>query len=163
MKTYYPMFISMATARFECWEEIADLISEFERGALPHARWKHREHLTVAFWYLSRLGEAAATDRIRAGILFLNDCHGTPNTDTRGYHETLTRFWIGVVVKFLKESDAGRSELEMANQLIDEYAGRAGLWRDYYSFDLLKSVESRRRWIEPDMRPEGGVWDRQTF
>jgi hypothetical protein len=62
-----------------------------------------------------------------------------------------------VVVKFLKESDAERSELELANQLIEEYAGRGGLWRDYYSFDLLKSVESRRKWIEPDVRPASDV------
>jgi hypothetical protein len=148
------MFIFMPTTLFGSWEEVAGLVSEFETGALPHARWKHREHLTIALWYLSRLDEAEATDRIRDGILFLNTCHGTPNTDTRGYHETLTRFWIGVVVKFLKESDAERSELELANQLIEAYADRGGLWREYYSFDLLKSVESRRRWIEPDVRPE---------
>ena len=147
------MFIYMATTRFESWEEIAGLVLEFETGALPHARWTHREHLTVAFWYLSRLDEAKATERIRVGILFLNDCHGTPNTDTRGYHETLTRFWIGVVGKFLKESDTERSKLELANQLIEEYVRRSGLWRNYYSFDLLKSVESRRNWIEPDVRP----------
>jgi hypothetical protein len=67
------------------------LVSEFETGALPHARWTHREDLTVAFWYLSRLDEAEATDRIRAGIVFLNHCHGTPNTDTRGYHENVER------------------------------------------------------------------------
>jgi hypothetical protein len=122
------------------------------RGRCPTPGGKHREHLTVTFWYVSRFDEAEAIDRIRAGILFLNNCHGTPNTDTRGYHETLTRFWIGVVVKFLKESGAEWSELELANQLIEEYADRGGLWRDYYSFDLLKSVESRRRWIEPDLR-----------
>jgi len=143
----------MPVIGFETWEEIVNLVAEFESGALPHGRWNHRAHLTVAFWYLSRLDEAEATDRIRAGILFLNDCHGTPNTDTRGYHETLTRFWIGVVVRFLRESDAARSELELANQIVEQYAGRGGLWRDYYSFDLLKSVESRRRWIEPDVNP----------
>src|SRR5436305_2268161 len=120
MKTYYPMFISMATTFFQSWEEIVRLVSEFEAGTLPHARWKHREHLTVAFWYVSRFDEAEATDRIRSGILFLNNCHGTPNTDTRGYHETLTRFWIGVVVKFLRKSHSEGSELELANQLIEQ-------------------------------------------
>jgi hypothetical protein len=143
----------MPTTGFESWEEIVSLVSQFETGVLPHAKWNHREHLTVAFWYLSRLDQAEATERIRSGILFLNACHGTPNTDTRGYHETMTRFWIGIVVKFLKEADAEWSELELANQLVEEYSGRSGLWREYYSFDLLKSVESRRRWIEPDVSP----------
>jgi len=139
---------------FESWNEVVLLVSQFESGELPHARWNHREHLTVAFWYVSRLEEAAAVDRIREGILFLNGCHGTPNTDTRGYHETLTRFWIGIVAKFVKECGEGRSELELANELVEAYASRSGLWRDYYSFDLLKSVESRREWIEPDMAPQ---------
>ncbi len=141
----------MATNGFESWDEVTSLVSQFESGELPQARWTHREHLTVALWYVSRLEEAAALERIRDGILFLNGCHGTPNTDTRGYHETLTRFWIGIVAKFLKERGEERSELEVVNELVDEYAGRSRLWRDYYSFDLLKSVESRRRWIEPDL------------
>src|SRR4030081_2726306 len=112
-KFYYPMLIPMPTNRFESWDEVVSLVSEFESGQLPHARWNHREHLTVGFWYCSRLDEAAATDRIREGILFLNSCHGTPNTDTRGYHETLTRFWISIVAKFLKDSDGERAELEL--------------------------------------------------
>jgi hypothetical protein len=144
----------MPTVKFGSWQEIADLIAQFESGELPPANWTHREHLTVAFWYLSRLDEAAATDRIRAGILYIIGRHGTPNTDTRGYHETITRFWIGVIAKFLKESDSRRSELELANDLVEAYAGRSGLWREYYSFDLLKSVEARRRWLKPDV----GCW-----
>jgi hypothetical protein len=141
----------MATNGFESWDEVALLVSQFESSEVPQARWTHREHLTVAFWYVSRLEEGPAIDRMREGILFLNGCHGTPNTETRGYHETLTRFWIGIVAGFLKERGGERSGLELANELVESYAGRSGLWRDYYSFDLLKSVESRRRWIEPDV------------
>jgi hypothetical protein len=71
-----------------------------------------------------------------------NDCHGTANTDHSGYHETLTRFWIGVVVRLL----------DGVNQFVETYARRRGLWRDYYSFNLIRSVESRRHWIEPDRK-----------
>ena len=86
-----------------------------------------------------------ATDRIRFGIIHYNECQGTANTEASGYHETLTRFWIGVVAKSLAEADSEQSELEGVNQLVEAYAGRAGLWRDYYSFDLIQSVESRKR------------------
>src|SRR5260370_11508989 len=129
----------MATNGFESWDEVTSLVSQFESGELPQARWTHREHLTVALWYVSRLEEAAALERIRDGILFLNGCHGTPNTDTRGYHETLTRFWIGIVAKFLKERGEERSELEVVNELVDEYAGRSRLWRDFLNFYFFKS------------------------
>ena len=129
-------------------EEISDLIAHFEIGdAKP---WTHAAHLTMAFWYLSRLDQAEATERIRTGILHYNECQGTANTDTSGYHETLTIFWIRIVAKFLKDADASWSELEVANRLLKAYAGRSGLWRDYYSFDLIRSGESRRRWIEPE-------------
>jgi hypothetical protein len=135
---------------FESWAEITALVAEFESGELPAARWTHREHLTVAFWYVSRLGETQAIERMRAGILHLNGCHGTPNTDTRGYHETITRFWLEIVRKFVEQPGSPRPPLETANQLIQKYAERRRLWREYYSFDLMKSVESRRNWIPPD-------------
>jgi hypothetical protein len=138
--------------RFQSWEEVCALVAHFEIGDLPHAQWNHAAHLTVAFWYLSRLDMAQATERIRSGILHYNDCQGTANTDHSGYHETLTRFWIGVVVKFLREADPGQSGLDGVNQLVETYAGRSGLWREYYGFDLIRSVESRRRWIEPDRK-----------
>jgi hypothetical protein len=139
------------TSGFESWEEIAALVGQFESGELPKEQFTHREHLTVAFWYLSMLDDIQATDRMRAGIIHLNFHHGTPNTDTRGYHETLTRFWLAVVRKFLSESDSGQPPLDTANQLIERYGARRLLWREYYSFDLLKSVESRRTWIPPDV------------
>src|SRR4026207_1217385 len=112
---------------YDSWEEVRTLVAHFETGDLPRARWNHAAHLTVAFWDLSRLDLSHATDRIRSGIIHYNDCQGTPNTDSSGYHETVTRFWIRVVVKFLEEADSNQSELESVNRLIEAYGGRAGL------------------------------------
>lgn len=126
------------------------MIAHFETGDLPRAQWNHGVHLTMAFWYLSRLDQTQAIERIRSGIIHYNECQGTANTQTNGYHEMLTRFWIGMVAKFLREADSEHSGLEVVNRLVEAYAGRSGLWRDYYSFDPIQSVESRRRWIEPD-------------
>jgi hypothetical protein len=142
---------NVPATRFESWEQIAALVAQFDSGELPKEQFTHREHLTVAFWYLSTLDETAATERIRAGIIHLNFHHGTPNTDTRGYHETLTRFWIAVVRKFLNEAGSTQPPLDTANQLIERYSDKRLLWREYYSFDLLESVESRRNWIPPDV------------
>ena len=140
----------MPTKRFASWEEVCALVAHFEAGDLPHAEWNHGAHLTVAFWYLSRIDRAQATERIRSGIIHYNDCEGTANTETSGYHETLTLFWIGVVARFLVEADSKQSQLDGVNQLVETYARRRGLWRDYYSFDLIRSVEARQKWIEPD-------------
>ena len=142
----------MPTTKFTSIEEISALITHFEIGDWPHSQWTHGSHLVMAFWYLSRLDEAEAIERIRSGIQHYNDCQGTPSTDTSGYHETLTLFWIRIVAKFLKDADASWSELEAANRLVETYADRSGLWREYYSFDVVRSVEARKVWIAPDRR-----------
>ena len=72
--------------RFASWDEVCALVAHFEAGDLPHAEWNHGAHLTAAFWYLSRLDRAEATARIRSGIIHYNDCQGTANTETSGYH-----------------------------------------------------------------------------
>src|SRR5882724_13441194 len=109
---HYPISILVFTTKFTSMEEISDLIAHFEIGdAKP---WTHAAHLTMAFWYLSRMDETQATERIRSGILHYNECQGTANTDVSGYHETLTIFWIRIVATFLKEADGSWSALEVA-------------------------------------------------
>jgi hypothetical protein len=58
-----------------------------------------------------------------------------------------------MVGRFLEEADSKLSELEAVNRLVETYSGRTGLWREYYTFNLIRSVESRQRWIEPDRKP----------
>jgi hypothetical protein len=88
-------------------------------------------------------------DRMRTGIRHLNSCLGGANTDHEGYHETLTRFWIGVVADFLKR-ESGAEDVAAVNRLVAEYAERRDLWKAAYRFDVVKSVEARRRWVPPD-------------
>jgi hypothetical protein len=140
----------MCETKFTTWNEVTTLVRQFENGSLTAEDWHHREHLTLAFWYLSCLDEARALERLRAGLLYLNERQGTPKTEGRGYHETLTRFWISVVAKYLREQESKESDLDSLNGLLDRYASKRDLWRDYYSFDLLLSARSRENWVEPD-------------
>jgi len=77
--------------------EVTDLVARFEDTSLPSAAWTHRAHLTVALWYAHHHSPTQALDRMRTGILRLNAAHGVPTTSTRGYHETITRFYMHVV------------------------------------------------------------------
>ncbi|MEO7651372.1 MAG: hypothetical protein ABIZ80_12980 [Bryobacteraceae bacterium] len=129
---------------------LAGLVAAFEAGTLPKSEFTHSAHLSVACWYLSRLEEAAAIDRLREGIRHYNECVGTPNTDTGGYHETLTIFWARVVARFLARTPAELSVDEKARVVVNEYSNRRDLWKDYYAFQVPKSVHARRRWMEPD-------------
>jgi hypothetical protein len=131
--------------------EIERLVARFEDATLPHPEWTHRAHLTVALWYVSRHAPAEALDRMRAGILRLNASHGVPSTPTRGYHETITRFYMHVVERHVLESGRAGDWAERANRLV-ETCGARDLPLRYYSESRLRSAEARAGWVEPDLR-----------
>ena len=83
-------------------EEINLLIAAFEERTLSKAEWTHAAHLTVGLYYCAHNSFGAAKNLMSDGIYWLNDEHGTPNTETSGYHETLTVFWLKTVAEFLE-------------------------------------------------------------
>jgi hypothetical protein len=131
--------------------EIEELVRGFETCTLPHSRWTHRAHLTVALWYLAQGSEKEATERMRDGILRLNQAHGVPTTKERGYHETITLFWLWLIGRDAAKA-AGSSIVELANTIAHRYSN-SRLPFEYYSRDLLMSWEARTRWVEPDLKP----------
>src|SRR6185312_16546521 len=61
----------------------------FER-TLPKPEWTHAAHFAAAFWVLTR-PDMEATRDMPGLIRAFNEATGTPNTDTSGYHETITQ------------------------------------------------------------------------
>ncbi len=96
-------------------------------------------------------------DRLRDRIRAYNVSQGGENTEDRGYHETITRFWLETVIAYRESLPAGLSRLETARRVVEEFAPRRDLFRDCYEFDVLKSREARKRWIPP-----GSIADLQT-
>jgi len=43
--------------------------------------------------------------------------------------------------------------LTRVRAMASEFGMKAGLYREYYSFDVLKDVEARYQWMEPDLQP----------
>jgi hypothetical protein len=136
---------------YRALDEIKHLVREFEASTLPHSAWTHQAHLTVALWYLTQCPEVEAISRMRDGIQRLNHAHGIPTTKERGYHETLTLFWLKLVGQDAANA-AGVSLVEMANEVVHRYTN-SRLPLEYYSHDLLMSWEARLRWVEPDLKP----------
>jgi hypothetical protein len=131
--------------------DVEGLVREFEACTLPRERWTHRAHLTVGLWYLSRYPEGEAIDRIRSGIQRFNEAKGVKQTRDGGYHETITRFYIWVITRFLAESGPGRPLAELADELFARCGDRSLPLR-YWSKDLLMSWDARAGWIDPDLR-----------
>ena len=140
------------TDTFATHQEVADFIALFEDGALPRARWTHRGHLTAGFWYLTLHPLAVALSTMRVRIRRHNDAVGTPNTDSNGYHETITRlFLIGISAHIARHANL-RFEQSLAALLASELAESRWPLR-FYSQQHLFSTEARRQWVEPDLEP----------
>jgi hypothetical protein len=134
-------------------------VSETERIAraltqrtLPKAEWTHYAHLRAGLWHVLHYGAAQAMPLLRERISAYNDSVGTANTDTSGYHETITRFYVTLIDRFLADKDK-RSDIDaLANALIAAHGDRR-LPLYHYSEKRLFSVVARRSWVEPDLRP----------
>ena len=106
----------------------------------------------MGLWHVHRFGAEDATTRLRAGIRALNERNGVPNTETNGYHETITVAYVRLIDQFLASAGPDRSlESHLSDLLGSPLADRAFLFR-FWSRDLLMSPAARATWTPPDLR-----------
>ena len=128
------------TYRFlESEEALSEFLECFERGTWPKPEWNHAAHVAVAGCYLIRYPDEEAADR---GI----------KSDHSGYHETLTLFWLALVKARLRRIEPDVARIDVVRILVAEFAPQRDLFREYYSFDVVHSVEARRSWVPPDVK-----------
>jgi hypothetical protein len=145
------------------WQSEADLdgfIEAFEAGTLPRNCWTHASHLGIGAAYALRYDEPEALQRLRNGIRQLNSRHGLENSDTVGYHESLTRFWLAIIRGFLRDYRLVHTRAQRRGAVVavvKAFKDRRDMFRPYWSFDVLASVEARRAWIPPDLRSLPGT------
>jgi hypothetical protein len=145
--------------------DIDALVRRFDDAAIPHAEWTHACHLIVGTWYVARWGAGEALPRLRAGIRRLNESHGTPNSPTRGYHETITRAYVYLIGAFLERGTGtgigtgpgpdGTSLTAHVRALLGGPLGRRDALLAFYTRETLFSPRARAEWVEPDRRPLG--------
>lgn len=134
---------------YQSRDEIERVVRRFEDCTFGAGEFRHREHLTVALWYLSQSDAAAAAERMREGLYRFLDHQGV---DRQKYHETITLFWVRRARAFLEQAEGQRSLTEIANELI-EACNDAALIFTYYSRELIASLAARETWVEPDLQP----------
>ena len=132
--------------------EIDEFIGAFEACTLPKDRWTHGAHLLTGACYVHQLGESAATEKIRTCVRRYNEAVGGKNTDTSGYHETITIAWIKLLAKLLRESGPIR-RAEFAQLAVQRFESDRGILRRHYDFDVVNSVDARKRWVPPTLAP----------
>lgn len=141
------------SAASDPFADIDDLAARFFDGTLPRAEWTHLAHLAVGTWHVHRYGADEALARLRAGIRRLNDNHGTINSSTSGYHETVTRAYVQLLSQFVERCPAEMTLQQRMLSVIDGPLADRNVLLRFYSRDRLMSPLARAEWIEPDLAP----------
>ena len=131
-------------------EEIDAFLAAFEGCTLPKERWTHGAHLLTGACYVHGLGREAALERMRVCVRRYNESVGGKNTETSGYHETITAMWIRLLDGLLRESPA-MERAAFARLAVERFVGEKDIFRRYYDFDVVGSVEARREWVAPTL------------
>lgn len=129
---------------------VEQLVRQFIDKTLPKEVWTHEAHLRVGLWHVTNFGAAEAMALLRQRIRAYNESVGGTNTDSSGYHETITQLYVKVIDEFLATANRTQSIDALAMQLIEQF-GQRDLPLKYYSRELLFSTQARLNWIEPDL------------
>ena len=118
---------------------------------LPRAEWTHEAHLAATAYLLLRHPEIDVDAELPGLIRRYNKSVGGVNSDTEGYHETITRTFLHGVRLFLVEADTSEPLHDLVNDLLLSPMGRRDWPFRFYSRDRLFSVDARRDFVPPDL------------
>ena len=119
-----------------------EMFDAFVNGRLPKDAWTHEAHLITSWVALKDRSPAETLAFLREAIQTHNCGIGIRNTETSGYHETLTVYYVTAVAQAAAETLDELFEVPSCGR-------KAPL--EHWSRDLLYSTEGRLSWVEPDL------------
>jgi hypothetical protein len=119
--------------------------------ALERPEWTHEAHIGSCCWLLVERPDILPERDLPAIIRRFNESVGGVNSDSEGYHETITQCFIRGVRAFLARTDAGLPLVGKVNALLRAPEGRRDWPLRFYSRDRLFSKEARLGLVEPDL------------
>lgn len=134
-------------------DEIEATVRGFLACTLAKEGWTHAAHFAGALWLIRERGEAAARAEMPGMIRRYNESVGGRNTDTEGYHETITQASLTMAARALAEAGPGAPLSEVLAALMAGPCGQSGWILAHWSKEALFSVAARRGWVAPDLAP----------
>lgn len=120
---------------------------------LPRPEWTHEAHLAATTYLLLRHPELDLDLELPDIIRGYNESVGGTNSDTEGYHETITRSFLAGVRSFLARADHAVPLHMLVNALLASPEGQRDWPLRFYSRARLFSLEARRNFVSPDLNP----------
>jgi hypothetical protein len=142
----------MRARQFSSEAEIKRAGEKFLDRSLPKPEWTHAAHFAVSLWLIRHRPALDLDEKLPSLIRAFNEATGTPNTDSGGYHETITRASLAAVRARLAASGAVLLH-EILNGLLASPLGDSGWLLEHWSRERLFSVAARRSWLAPDLKP----------
>jgi hypothetical protein len=119
--------------------------------SLPKVEWTHAAHFAATFWLLRHRADWTLSERMPPLIRAYNEATGVANTETTGYHETITQASIAAARAVLTSHSPDRPLHEVVDALMAGPLGRSDWPLAFWSKAWLFSAEARRAWVEPDL------------
>ena len=133
--------------------DLDELAARFTAGTIPAEEWTHLAHLRVGAWHVHQLGMEVALARLRTGIRRLNQAHGTVNSTSHGYHETITAAYVHFIAQFLASCPFEMPFESRVEELLSSTVAQPDFLLCFYSREVLMSPRARKQWVEPDLAP----------
>jgi hypothetical protein len=119
--------------------------------SLPKPEWTHSAHFAAALWILRHRPELAEPAAFKSLIIAYNEATLTANTDTGGYHHTITVASLKAAAHYLDGHGRDTPVCTVLGQLMASGLGHSGWLLAYWRRETLFSVTARRDWVEPDL------------
>ncbi|NWK97267.1 hypothetical protein DM806_16635 [Sphingobium lactosutens] len=134
-------------------DDIDRLATGFLACALPKERWTHEAHFATALWLMLKRPDIRPERDMPNMIRRYNESVGGMNSDTSGYHETITQASLHMARRLIAGLPDGVRPAAALAALMASPLGDKDWPFTYWSRERLMSVEARRDWVAPDLMP----------
>ncbi|MGZ8326085.1 MAG: hypothetical protein ACXW27_17005 [Allosphingosinicella sp.] len=119
--------------------------------ALRREEWTHEAHLGACCWLVAERPDITPERDLPDLIRRFNLSVGGVNSDSEGYHETITQCFVRAVRVYLARVDEALPLVAKVNGLLCSAEGRRDWPMGFYDPATLFSREARLGWVEPDL------------
>jgi hypothetical protein len=131
-----------------------DEIISIGRGVLdrtlPKSAWTHAAHFAATVWMLRCRPDLDASVALPQAIRAYNESTGVANTETSGYHETISQASLRAA-RACVDRDTSTPLFEICNAILTTKLGRSGWLLEYWTRSRLFSPEARKSWVAADI------------
>ncbi len=126
-----------------------ELVQAVLNCTLDKFDWTHEAHLVVGLYMVTHYADALPP--MREAIRRYNESIGIINSETSGYHETLTVYWLDRIKKHCTANDGTLmwDQETVDYMLFNRDLTNRNAWLEDYPESMMKSVEARLKYVPP--------------